>query len=54
MVVGVLERTGAPTGQSELAGIKIVMYSWKNENGSNMNAMFQAGVLVSKAQSGLK
>ena len=29
------------------------MYSWKNANGSNMNAMFQDGRLISKAQFGL-
>jgi hypothetical protein len=29
------------------------MYSWKNRNGSNMNAMFQDGELVTKAQFGL-
>jgi hypothetical protein len=38
----------------ELAGIKTVMYSWQNPDGSNMNAMFQDDKLVSKAQFMLK
>jgi hypothetical protein len=30
------------------------MYSWQNDSGSNMNAMFQNGKLVNKAQLGLR
>lgn len=30
------------------------IYTWINPNGSNMNATFQGGVLVTKAQAGLK
>ena len=41
--------------ESEIAGIKTVMYQWKgNSFASNMNAMFQDGKLVNKAQFGLK
>ena len=31
-----------------------VMYQWVNNNGSNMNAMFQNDKLIQKAQLGLK
>jgi hypothetical protein len=47
---------GAPgevQSSSDLAGYKTVMYAWMNSNGSNMNAMFQNGKLVQKAQFGL-
>jgi hypothetical protein len=45
---------GTEQSRSELAGITTVMYSWKNDDGSNMNAMFQDGKLVTKAQFGLQ
>ncbi len=44
---------GEEISRSDVAGITTVMYSWKNANGSNMNAMFQNDRLVSKAQFGL-
>lgn len=44
---------GDELSRSDLAGISTVMYSWANSNGSNMNAMFQNGKLVTKAQLGL-
>ena len=33
---------------------KTELYTWSNPDGSNMNATFQGGCLVSKAQYGLK
>lgn len=33
---------------------KTEIYTWANTNGSNMNATFQGGAVVSKAQFGLK
>jgi hypothetical protein len=44
---------GVELSRSDLAGHTTVMYAWKNRNGSNMNAMFQDGALVMKAQFGL-
>lgn len=52
-VIRIIGFRGEDLGQSELAGISTVMYAWKNSNGSNMNAVFQDGALVSKAQFGL-
>lgn len=37
-----------------IAGYTTVMYEWKNDDGSNMNARFQNGGLVNKAQFGLQ
>jgi hypothetical protein len=50
----ILGAPGEEISASEVAGIKTVMYAWKNADGSNMNAMFQNGQLVQKAQFGLK
>ncbi|SFJ71288.1 DUF3862 domain-containing protein [Thermoflavimicrobium dichotomicum] len=53
-VVRIIGFEGTEMSSSEVAGIKTVMYSWQNEDGSNMNAMFQNNKLTSKAQFGLK
>lgn len=45
---------GEELSRSDIAGMTTVMYSWTNSNGSNMNAMFQNGRLVNKAQFGLR
>jgi len=45
---------GEEMSRSDLAGFTTVMYGWKNPGGSNMNAMFQNGHLVMKAQFGLE
>jgi len=45
---------GEELSRSDVAGYTTVMYSWSNPNGSNMNAMFQNGRLVNKAQFGLR
>jgi hypothetical protein len=50
----VIGASGELHGSSDIAGYKTVMYSWMNGDGSNMNAMFQNGRLVNKAQSGLR
>lgn len=50
------EIIGAPgeeISRADIAGSSTVMYAWKNSNGSNMNAMFQNGKLITKAQLGL-
>lgn len=45
---------GSEVSRTNIAGITTVMYSWANPDGSNLNAMFQNGELVSKAQFGLR
>jgi hypothetical protein len=52
--VRIIGAPGEEVSHSDLVGIKTVMYSWKNGDGSNMNAMFQNGGLVNKAQFGLR
>ena len=48
--------TGQETVRSDMAGIVTVMYEWPGSGslGANMNAMFQNGRLVQKAQFGLR
>lgn len=53
-VVKIIGFEGTEDSQSEVGGIKTVMYTWQNDDGSNMNATFQNGKLVEKAQFGLK
>lgn len=53
-VTSILNDNGEVISSNELAGIKTVMVQWKNGNSSNMNAIFQNGRLVTKAQFGLK
>jgi hypothetical protein len=52
-VRAIIGQAGEELSRSDIAGYTTVMYSWKNSNGSNMNAMFQNGKLVNKAQFGL-
>lgn len=52
-VLAIIGSAGEELSRSDIAGYTTVMYSWKNSNGSNMNAMFQNGKLVNKAQFGL-
>jgi hypothetical protein len=53
-VVAILGQSGEELSRVELAGTSTVMYSWrKSFSVANMNAMFQNGKLVSKAQFGL-
>ena len=54
-VVSVLGCHGDELSSSEMAGFKTVMLMWSgNSFGANMNAMFQNGEMMSKAQFGLK
>lgn len=53
-VTAVIGASGTELSRSDLAGYTTVMYSWSNPGGSNMNAMFQNGRLVNKAQFGLR
>jgi hypothetical protein len=50
----IIGTAGEEISSSNIAGYSTVMYSWKNWNGSNMNAMFQNDRLVTKAQFGLR
>ena len=50
----ILGSSGTEMSRLELAGITTVMYQWTRFGGANMNAMFQNGQLVSKAQFGLR
>jgi len=52
--VEIIGAPGEEMSRSDLAGYTTVMYGWKNSGGSNMNAMFQNGALVNKAQFGLR
>jgi hypothetical protein len=53
-VVNIIGKEGEEMSRVELAGYITVMYMWQNTDGSNMNAMFQNGGLISKTQFGLK
>jgi len=53
-VVKILGSEGEVLSESELGGTKTVMYQWKGDGISNMNAMFQNNKLINKAQFGLK
>ena len=45
---------GEELSRNEIAGILTVMVQWTNRDGGNMNAMFQNGRLIQKAQFGLR
>lgn len=55
-VVEILGCEGSMISSSELAGFKTEMYMWSGSGGfgANMNAMFQNGKMMMKAQFGLK
>ncbi len=53
-VVEVIGVGGVELSRNQIGDLVTVMYSWTNENGSNMNAMFQKGELIQKAQFGLE
>jgi hypothetical protein len=52
-VVDILGSNGKEVSRSEIAGFTTVMYMWEGRGVANMNAMFQNGRLVTKAQFGL-
>lgn len=51
-VVDILGKEGTEMSRNEIAGYKTVMYMWKagGFSAGNMNAMFQNGALIQKAQ----
>lgn len=53
-VVEIMGAPGEEMSRSDIAEFTTVMYGWKNPDGSNMNAMFQNGALMQKAQFGLR
>lgn len=54
-VVGIIGRQGEELSRTSVPGLPTtVMYGWTNLDGSNMNAMFQGGSLIQKAQFGLR
>jgi Domain of Unknown Function with PDB structure (DUF3862) len=56
-VVAILGKEGEEMSSNEVAGIKSAMYKWDGDGGgfgANMNAMFQNGKMMSKAQLNLK
>jgi hypothetical protein len=49
-VVSIIGTSGELIISNEIGGIKTLTYSWKNANGSNINAVFQNGKLIQKVQ----
>ena len=53
--VEIIGYRGEEISRTDIAGITTVMYQWTNPGfAGNMNAMFQNGALVTKAQFGLR
>jgi hypothetical protein len=53
-VCEIIGSPGEEVSRSDIAGYSTVMYSWKRRGIANMNAMFQDGELITKAQFGLR
>jgi len=55
-VVAILGEQGVEMSSNDIGGYKTVMYMWKagGFSAGNMNAMFQNGSLIQKAQFGLE
>ncbi len=55
-VVTILGPPDEALSETEMAGFHTVMYMWEGRGGfgANMNAMFQNGKLINKAQFGLR
>ncbi len=54
-VLKIIGGAGELISENEIAGIRTSMYQWDgNSFGGNANITFQAGKVVSKAQSGLR
>ena len=55
-VVGIVGEPTETTSDSEVAGIRTTLYTWRVDDsfGANFNVMFQGGVVVNKAQFGLR
>lgn len=50
----IMGSAGEELSSTQMAGYQTTMVAWKNWDGSNMNATFQNGKLVSKSQFGLR
>lgn len=55
-VEGIIGCRGEVLSETNMGGIRTVMFAWAGSGGmgANMNAMFQSGRLVMKAQFGLR
>jgi len=53
-VVKITGRNGTELSTVDITGYRTVMMMWQNNDGSNMNVMFQNGKVISKAQFGLR
>lgn len=55
-VVAILGKQGEEMSSNDIGGYRTIMYKWDGDTGfgANMNAMFQNGKLIQKAQFGLK
>ncbi len=53
-VVKILGSGGTELSSNDIGGYHTVMYMWQGDGGGNMNAMFQNGRLIQKAQFGLQ
>jgi hypothetical protein len=55
-VVSILGKQGEEMSSNDIGGYRTIMYKWDGDTGfgANMNAMFQNGELIQKAQFGLK
>jgi len=53
-VVRILGRDDTDISSNDIGGFHTVMYQWQSDGIGNMNAMFQNGKLIQKAQFGLK
>jgi hypothetical protein len=53
-VVAIVGEPSQELARNEIAGTETVMYSWDAGIGANMNAMFQNGKMMQKAQMGLR
>ena len=52
--VRIMGKEGTVMSESSIANIYTVMYSWQSNGIGNMNAIFQNGRMINKAQFGLK
>lgn len=53
-VTAIVGQPSQEMSRNEIAGTETVMYMWEGSLGANMNAMFQNGKMIQKAQFGLR
>lgn len=53
-VVKILGSEGEVISESEMSGVKTVMYIWSGASGSFVKVIFQNGKLIDKVQTGLR